>query len=316
MENKIPLLKRKTEMKAVKKNILREGTVVVDLVFHLPVLNRVDRSKKVMTEGDQKWFSVLKAIVKSPAYSKLLDLISRTRKKMEMRSIPDPIMIVKKGSYLVPTTVIEDVSEDLEFVVTQFNKAADAFAAEYGVCIQNAKEALKDAFDEKNYPTVAYMRKRCWVDVRLLDIDVPSAEKVGEYIATAAQEAALAAWNEAAVEVTYALREEAVKLIGHFAEQLGTTEDGKKKKLTDPAMEKTCAWLELFSKRNVMCDDELKALALEAQTLIKGKSAEAIRSDDSLRKELKGKFDTVKENLDKLMVDRPARRIVFDDDNN
>jgi len=108
--------------------------------------------------------------------------------------------------HLIPLTLVEEVYTYLDKVEQQYLEYTKAFCDEYESCKEEAKERLQSAYDEKNYPPVEYMRSGFGVDRRLIEFTIPGQGKVGSSINTLERSRAQKQWEEAAEEVTYALR--------------------------------------------------------------------------------------------------------------
>jgi hypothetical protein len=189
----------------------------------------------------------------------------------------------------------------------------NVFISEYDECKRKAQEELKDSYNEKNYPTTDYMRSGCWIERQILEYSTPSENKVGSVISQIALNEAKKRMNDATQQVVYALREQFRDLVSHLAEQLGTQADGKKKRLHESVVNSFNEWVDLFSKRNVMGDTEMQELVNLSKNILQGKSVTLLRDDEAIRSSIRESMNSVKNQLDGLLIDRPARRIRFED---
>jgi hypothetical protein len=72
-------------------------------------------------------------------------------------------------------------------------------------------------------------------------------------------------------------------------------------------------FLQTFEARNIADDKELKILVGKAKDLLKGADPEILRDDEAARRQVRDGMAEIKETLDKLVVERPARMISFED---
>jgi len=293
-------------------NVLQEGTVVLDVTFHLPMLTKHERTKKVETLGNQNWFSISKRIANSKAYNRMCGLSMDTRAWIMRRMLP--CRITRRGVYLIPVKLLPNVLEHLDEVEREYTSLADQFVAEYEQCKEDAKEQLQDAYNEQNYQSAAAMRAACWVEKRVFEMTLPTESKVGKELASVELQKARETWNKAAQDVTWALRQQFADLVSTLTERLTIQPDGSKRKLTDKTVDSMVEWIELFSKRNLLGDAELTKLASQTIDILKGKDAESIRSSDRLRERMAGEFSKLKTTIDEMLVDAPSRQISFEDE--
>ena len=150
----------------------------------------------------------------------------------------------------------------------------------------------------------------------MFDFSPPNEAKLSEAVYKQERERWRQTFFEAEVEVKQALRESMLTLISHLAERLQPSPDGKKKVLRDSAVDKVVEFLELFDRRNVLNDEELKALVVRARRVLNGDDmmADALRQDGKVREILGRRMEEVKSRLDTLIKSGPARVISFDEE--
>jgi hypothetical protein len=291
---------------------IMEKAVVLDVTFHRPGIRRKADISKIEVDADKEMLSLTKEIVDSPDYDACVSLANATRNKwLAVRCLPSPL---KRGTYMVPITMIEEVSNKMDAVRAEYNTLADKFAEAYPERVEDARRRLKEQFNQANYPAQDAVRQAFWMETRFFDFGVPSKEKIGAIMWEKERDRAEKTWRGAAEEIQFALRESFQCLVSHLAERL-TPEPGAKTKKTFQVttVEKLNEFLDLFQKRNITNDVELEGLVIQARNVLKGKRVDTLRKNKTVREEVLGEFQRVNKALDKLMTDAPKRQIRFDD---
>jgi hypothetical protein len=226
----------------------------------------------------------------------------------------------EKGVRLIRKDRIEDFVAVMSALKARLaTEAADLEAA----CEQLQVEAqvkLGDLFNEADYPAdVASLFK--------LDWDFPSVDPPAylQAISPALYEQQKAR-IEARFEEAVALAEEAFveqfhKLVAHLAERLEfgdevdeKTGQKKPKVFRDSAIEGLQKFFEQFKAMSLGSNPDLEALVEQAQEIVANKSAKDLRANVVDRQTVQQSFTELAGKLDALMVNRPARSMLFDTD--
>jgi hypothetical protein len=208
------------------------------------------------------------------------------------------------------------VGQAYEYLDAQDAKLAAAkeeLAADYDRIRAEAERDLAEFWDARQFPTKGYLLSGIRIDRRLIELDVPSADKVGSVISDGERERAKRMWEDATNDVFAALREAFAELVGHLADRLSPNPDGTKRRLHETALDKVTEFIDLFSKRNVLDDAELAGMVEKARRLVEGKTVDVLRENELFRERMANNLAEVKMDLDKLVEDAPARRIRFED---
>lgn len=293
------------------QNPLKDQTVILDLVFRRPTIVRPSRTGTFDTDADRRWISVHKQIVKSDHYKEACVIAGNFIQWLRLREVPSPF---KRGMHLIPLTLVDEVYAKLDDVEQKYIAKAEEFLAEYEDCKAEAKERLQSMYNEANYPSVDYLRRGFGVERRLIDFSVPGQGKVGSAIEVLERTKAQQRWQEITEEVAYAMREQLRELIAHLADRLEPGVDGKKKALHESAITKVLDWMGTFKNRNILEDSEAEELVRSAKAVLMGNPVSVIRDNASLRASLQSEMNKVKMKLDTLLVNAPARRISFEED--
>lgn len=288
---------------------LESSTVVLDVNFHTPNSVRPGSLNEVEVDSDKDSLKLSKEYIRSPHYNKTAALRNGFRAWLKRRALPSPF---KNGTYLIPIKILPDVYEALEKYKAEYNEAADALKDDWVEIVEDAKKRLRKQFDPNNYPSASSFRRGFGLDWQLRQFVVPDQSTLGEVLYKEELKKAKEAWKDAEYEVTMALRQGMAELLEHLVKQLEeSSTDGSKKRVSKAAVEHLNEFFDMFSKRDVLGDSELKKLVTKAKSVLSGKTP------DDLRKDLKGKVTSelkkVAGSLDKLITSS-KRVITFDED--
>ncbi|MFH0901555.1 MAG: hypothetical protein V2A73_13085 [Pseudomonadota bacterium] len=303
---------------------LFDNTVCLAVTFH-----RVGRHRRVRRgeveivpafasrwpeeKPDQSRFTIGKQIFASDHYHKAERIAHDFDSWMQRRAVPCPL---KRGTNLIPIAMLDEVYARLDKAQAEYGTEADALLAEYDELKQEAQRGLKGLYREEDYPLPERLRAAFWVERRMFDFSPPGEAKLTEAVYRQERERWQQTFAEAEDEVRMALRESMLTLVSHLAERLQPSLDGKKRVLRDSAVDKVVEFLELFDRRNVLNDDELKALVVRARRVLDGDvaMADALRQDGTVREIVRRRMEEVKSRLDVLVKSGPARVVSFEEE--
>ncbi|MDE3220883.1 MAG: hypothetical protein KGO23_16100, partial [Nitrospirota bacterium] len=103
-------------------------------------------------------------------------------------------------------------------------------------------------------------------------------------------------------------------LVTHLLDRLSGQEDGKPKKLMPSAINNLLGFLNEFDGQNVSKDSELEKLVAQLKNTLDGVTPKSLKKDSNYRSIVTTSLQSVKAQLDTLMVDRPTRRILVSRD--
>lgn len=109
-------------------------------------------------------------------------------------------------------------------------------------------------------------------------------------------------------EQTFA--EELSQLVGHLAERLSGSVDGKPKVFRDSAIANLSEFFSRFQHLNIGSNEELEKLVESARQVINGVDPQDLRDRASLRDRVARSLTEVETSLEELMTDRPRRNII------
>lgn len=297
---------------------LLSNCVLLTVVFHRPWPHRRFKhgEAEVIKPGskggvvvDHHWVSSSRKVYDSEGYTGTGRVTRDTWAYLKKVCLPFPL---RRGCYAIPLSLLEDVTKYLDSQEKRFVKYANQAQVEYDKSKELAKEALGDLYDPNVYYSVERFRAGFWVERRLEQMVVPDPEIVGDKL----HKVELKRWNEqlaeAELEVKYGLRAAFKKLIETLAKALTPAPGGEKRKLRKATYNNTLEFLDLFSKRDVLDDGELKKLVAKAKLVIDG-DYESLKDSDTLRQNTGKILDKVVAKVDQLIEKMPKRKFQFDD---
>lgn len=269
----------------------------------------------VTVAADKSLLGMNKKLLRSDKYQAISRLADEIRS--HIRDIALPSATMKAGMYLIPMGMVQTVETYLQSKLPAFEAAVAEFIAEYPDLVRDMEEPLGVLYDPRNYPPAEQVRAKFELGWRFVGYDTPARlRSVSMALWQAEQEKAAAAWESDGAIIRDAMREAAAGLIEHTVEKLKPTEDGKKKRLHETTVEKLTTFLDTFAARNVANDRELAALVERAREVMKGVDVEQMRSDDTLRARVLSSFETLKAEIEPMVVKRSARKITLEDADN
>ena len=287
---------------------LQKNTVILSVTFHKVSNSRTGSLEGIDVDADKNSLRLSKEFIRSEDFKKLTTIGVEVKKMLEVCAVPTKVF--KRGTYLLPVAMLEEVYPVLEKAKIEYEAAASRVADEWEEIIVDAQLRLRTQFDPKNYPSAEVMRGKFWMDWGLMELSVPGSGIIGNELYEKEKEKAKNVWEEAEREVTEALREGMQKMVGRMVNQLGMKPDGSKARLQPAAVRDIQEFLNMFGKRNVLCDTELAEMVEQAKKLLDGKDAKDVRNDAEY---LKTELTKVAEGLDKL-VTSSKRSFNFDED--
>ena len=299
---------------------LFDNTVCLAVTFHcVGQHRRVRRGEAEVVnaaggeKADQKMFTIGKKIFDSEHYQNALRVAHDFDAWVKRRAVPCPL---KRGIHLIPNGMLDELYTRLDEAQAKYETEADALLAEYDELKREAREGLRDLYREADYPPAELLRRSFWVERRMFDFSPPGEGKLSEAVYKQERARWQQTFAEAEDEVRLALRESMLTLVSHLAERLQPSPDGKRKVLRDSAVDKVVEFLELFDRRNVLNDEELKALVVRARRVLDGDGmmADALREDGTVREIVRRRMEEVKTRLDALVKSGPARVVTFDEE--
>ncbi len=124
------------------------------------------------------------------------------------------------------------------------------------------------------------------------------------------QERVAARFDEAVQLAEEAFVAELTQLLAHLTERLQGDVDGKPKIFRDSAISNLIEFFERFRRLNVRSNAELDALVDQARQVVQGVDPQMLRDKRPLREQVADGLQSVQNQLDQLLVDRPRRNLL------
>jgi hypothetical protein len=291
---------------------LRETTAAVRVSFTwLGVRKTLTQEQKNRAaesfgaEGD--FLSARKKLLDTnhPAYKEVTSVRGKVSAYWKSLTLPFP----EPGVRLIRQHEVEGFNRQMEGYLVELDVAVSQLDDRYSELKSAASLRLGALFNPNDYPSSLQ-------GLFGVEWDFPNQEPP-DYLcqlnpAIYEQERArVAARFEEAVQLTeQAFIGEFAKLIEHLTERLDSTEGGERKIFRDSAITNLTEFFNRFKQLNVRSNRDLDALVEQAQRVVQGTEAQALRDNDSLRQHVSTQLARVQSQLDGMLVDRPRRRII------
>ena len=102
-------------------------------------------------------------------------------------------------------------------------------------------------------------------------------------------------------------------LVDHLIDRL-SGEDGKAKKFKEGTIKNLEDFLDSFTVRDITDDTDMSKLVEKARKVLGGTDADTLRKDPDFRQRVMTGFSDLKTTLDGLLIDRPSRKITFEEE--
>lgn len=262
----------------------------------------------VDTKGtDPTLIKVSKTILESKTLDKIRGLQGDTRRQVAARSTPS--MMFRSSVYLLPIALLPETDAYLLEQVAKLKVLVAKFVAEYLTDKATAEIKLGAMWNPADYPPAESIEAMIGISWAYIAVDAPA--KLGEVsraIMAREQEKAAATWASALEEATAVLRAGFTDLVEHMLEKLTPGDDGKKRIFRDSMIGNVREFLRTFPSRNLGDDAELAELARDAERLLSGVDAQALREGETIRDRVTLGMTAIKARLDEAACTAPARK--------
>jgi hypothetical protein len=291
---------------------LRETTAAVRVSFtsfgvrkSLTVEQKNQAAESFGAEGD--FLSARKKLLdtKHPAYKEVTGVRGKVSAYWRSVTLPFP----EPGIRLIRQHEVDGFNQQMAGHRAELEAAVLRLDEHYAELKAAARQRLGDLFNANDYPLSLH-------GLFAVDWDYPNVEPPNYLMrlnpAIYEQERArVAARFEEAVQLTeQAFIGEFAKLIEHITERLSDNGDGERKIFRDTAVTNLTEFFNRFRQLNVRSNEQLDALVHQAQRVVQGTDPQALRDSDGLRRQIATQLSGVQAALDGMLVDRPRRRII------
>jgi hypothetical protein len=271
---------------------------------------KIVKESESQVDTDARWMSTSKTLFSS---KKLWDIYAAdTRIDNLLTKYCLPSVIRRSNTRILPAALVPEVDAILVAHLEERERMVEEFCSpeEYESAIAKAKEKLGPLWNEEDYLPLDVVRKQFAYSWQYLEFNVSSQLKtISADILKREQKKLEEHWVEAGNSIRALLRANMADLVSHMAERLSPTADGKKRVFKTSSLTNIQDFIATFDARNLSGDTDLKALVDKVQALTKGLDPELLRGDESMRINTQKQFESVKTELDKLVIAGPSRFI-------
>ena len=265
---------------------------------------------------DKRLLHVGKEILDSPELKALVKRGGEIRREVYRLSVP--AQILKGGIYLIPVDLIPELETRLVQWRKDWDSLLDAFVDSYPKRVKDAEQRLGSLFNPRDYPDAARIRRAFTFQTDYLEIAVPQVLGTVNPKLYAEQRAkAERTWAKAAEEIRLGLLASFAGFVKHLNTKLGKEPDGKLSIFRDSTVTNLTEFLDMFDKRDVTNDAELRALVAKARNIVKTNGLDvdidALRTDEGFRNVVKTEFARLEKTTGELVETR-SRLIAFEDE--
>lgn len=287
---------------------LDDKSVLLVVGFHRLGNTRKVSTSQIEADADKSMLHVNKNLLDSREFDAIRTHDGKTRAWLVTRALPS---LFKEGVFRVPNKLVVEVDEYLTARATERKQLVESFRETYVQRVSEAVTRLNGLANINDYLTADQASERFGLTWRYVTFATPDALKnLREGLFEREKAKVSKMVEDAAEEIKTVLRVQMAALVKRMVVQLTPSVDGKRKKIYDSLVGNVADFLNTFNARNLADDNELQALVETARRTIAGVGPELLRDSDGIRESVKDGFEKIQSELDKMIVDKPAR--VFD----
>jgi hypothetical protein len=292
----------------MSSNNVLENAVLLSVGFHLFGTRKTIGSDEVETDADRKMIHVCKDLLESDRLNDVRKFDGKLRKRV--KALTTGASFLRDGVNLLALSLVESTNAMLTEAAIERGALVDVFMEQYPLARDAARDRLGSLFNPADYPNAERVRGAFWLDWNFLEFHTPGKLRGVSPDVWAAQNAKLELAVESAADAAVAmLRAETAGLVDALVDRLAPTDGGKPKIFRDSLIGNVKGFLEVFKDRNFCGDGDLETIVKKIGKLVDGVNPGHLRDSDTLRAKVGAGFESIKGELDKLLVDRPRRRI-------
>lgn len=261
--------------------------------------------------ADHKSLSASKKLLdtRDPAYRAVRKVMTRARHYWLAHTTPYP----EPGTRLIRRAAVEAFVAFMRERAAELDQAVADLEAKYPELRERAQVALADLFDAHDYPSTI---DGCFG----LSWDFPSVDppaylkQLNPELYDAECRKIEARFSLAVEQAEQAFAQQFAQLVTHLVDRLRGDVDGKPKVFRDSAVENLNNFFEQFRQLDVGSSSQLQELVTRAQNAVRGVTAGELRENADARATVQAALGEVAQQIDGLMVNRPDRMIVLEDE--
>jgi|LNFM01.1.fsa_nt_gb hypothetical protein len=268
---------------------------------------------KIKSKADQAMFRIMKSLISGEEYHRILKLDSQIRRQLHRFDLPAK---VGKGMALVPAAALCQLSALIEDFRNQRAALIDAFIEAYPTRKEEARTKLAEQFKESEYPTIHEIRDSFRFDTQFIAFDLPESLKaIDTTLAEQEREKLMEKFRTYGEEIRDGLRHIFKESVDTLLDKLTPDEHGKSKRLRNSAITNLMQFLTSFEGNNISDDQELEKLVAQLRNTLQGVTPTQLRKDETFQSVVRTSLDSVRTQLNGLLIAKSPRRILISEDN-
>ena len=287
-----------------------DNIVLLNLRISMWGVSRVLPDHEYQVDADKAMVRATKKILECPEYEFLLQLKRSIHRRLKTLALPGEIL--RAGVYPISAGMVEAVEKTMEDFAVRWGVGVLGLEQVWDLRVREVEDRLRALYDEEDYPS--WERVRGCFDVRwnYFTMNTPRVlQAVSGKLFMREQAKATVQWKEMLDKIQDGLRLTFKELVDALVDALAPKPDGTRKKLV--GVERLLEFVDMFSKKNVADDEDLRVLVEEVRSLLKGQDISRVRKDQGLRELVQERMQSVKVILDTLVEDAPARQVILRD---
>lgn len=258
--------------------------------------------------AEEKYLSAAKKLLdtSNPLFRDVTAVRNRILSYWKGMTLPYP----EPGLRLIKQDQVDPFDQQVRSLQEELDHAVQRLDEHYDALKDAARQRLGTLFNDADYPPTL-------VGLFQVEWEYPSVEppeylmRLSPQLFEAEKQRITARFDEAVRLAESAFTAEFGQLVNHLTERIsGTGPDSQKKVFRDSAITNLQEFFSRFKSLNVHSNAQLDELVETAQKAVQGITAQDLRDQDSLRKQVNAQMAGVLSTLDGLLVDQPRRKIL------
>ena len=196
------------------------------------------------------------------------------------------------GLRLIPTSLYFNYVKEMSGMANEFNRLVDEFLNDYHVLVNRARVKLGSLFSSDDYPEVAVVRDK--FRFRFCEIPLPDAGDFRLDINNEAQQVIKQRYEEHYTKcLEQAMREPWERMHDALKNMSNKLAGNDKQIFRNTLVTNVVEMCDLLDKFNITNDPDMKRAKQKIEDAMLGVTPDALREDDELRHDVKGKVDVL-----------------------
>lgn len=288
------------------ENLFEKGCLVQLSTSVWGASRKIHPSQITEASAAPDWLTASKKLVDPDSLKPIKRVVNASRSYLAGISLPFPI----QGMVFISKESINRVDEKLDEHKRRFHNVVDAFIDDYEDLRSTAASFLGPLFSETDYPVdVAGKFSFIW---RFVVMDVPNGNTklLAPEVYEREKEKFVQTMEQARQMAIESLRTEFSGLIERITDRFTSGPDGKPKVFKNATVDNFFEFFETFKERNVFEDAQLSELVDRASSILGGRTAGSIRTNDQLRERIAKDMKQVESAMAEAF-ERPRRKIIL-----